>query len=97
MLPTWVESRKKSVMPWVVLVVSPAEDWVLATTLLPDEPTSDSLWDVLAETIKKPVSGTAHRPTRIRIEPDPRWEVLRPHLAEIGIELRNRRSNGASR
>ncbi len=86
-IPAWVESGKERVMPWAVLVVSTEHDKILATTLLGDEPTSDGLWDVLAETMQKPSTGKAHRPTRIRTEPDPRWDLLQPHLADMGIAL----------
>jgi tetratricopeptide (TPR) repeat protein len=86
-LPTWLESGTESVMPWAVLILSVEHDQILVATVLADEPMTDSLWALLAETMKKPASGKSRRPTRICTAPDPRWELLQPHLAEIGITL----------
>jgi hypothetical protein len=86
-IPAWVESEKARVIPWAVLVVSPEQGLILATELVPAEPTADRLWDVLAETMKKPAKGDPHRPARIRTEPDARWDLLQPYLADLGIAL----------
>ncbi len=95
-IPAWVESGKERVMPWAVLIVSTEHDKLLATSLLTGEPTSDGLWDVLAETMQKPVKGKPHRPTRIRTEADPRLGSAPTASGRHGDRARNRRSPGAS-
>jgi hypothetical protein len=37
--------------------------------------------------MQHPAAGEPHRPTEFQVRPDERWEALRPHLDEIGVEL----------
>jgi len=89
--PKWVESDGERVLPWVVLVVNRDSGLVVTTKLVTEEPTTDLLWDELAEAIRRPSKAQPYRPTRIQVEPNVRWNELRPHLGEIGIELETTR------
>jgi Domain of unknown function (DUF6930) len=50
-------------------------------------PTVNDLADLLADAMRRPLTGSARRPERIRFRGNPRWEELFPHLKELGIEV----------
>jgi hypothetical protein len=50
-------------------------------------PTVNDLADLLADALRRPLTGSARRPQRIHFRGDPRWEELFPHLKELGIEV----------
>ncbi len=50
-------------------------------------PTVNDLADVLADAMRRPLTGSARRPARIHFRANPRWEELFPHLKELGIEV----------
>lgn len=50
-------------------------------------PTVNDLADLLAEVMRRPLTGSARRPARIHFRGNPRWEELFPHLKELGIEV----------
>ena len=50
-------------------------------------PTVNDLADLLADALRRPLTGSARRPERIHFRGDPRWEELFPHLKELGIEV----------
>jgi hypothetical protein len=50
-------------------------------------PTVNDLADLLAEAMRRPLTGTDRRPERIHMRNNPRWEELVPHLKELGIEV----------
>jgi hypothetical protein len=39
------------------------------------------------QAMQYPAAGEPHRPTELQVRPDERWEALRPHLDEIGVNL----------
>jgi hypothetical protein len=49
-------------------------------------PTVNDLADLLADAMRRPLTGSARRPDRIHFRANPRWEELFPHLKELGIE-----------
>ncbi len=49
-------------------------------------PGVNDLAALLAGAMKRPLTGTAHRPGRVLVRKNPRWEELFPHLEEVGIE-----------
>jgi hypothetical protein len=51
------------------------------------EPSAALLWDTLAQAMQHPAAGLPHRPAQIQVRPDDRWESLREHLEEVGVEL----------
>ncbi len=50
-------------------------------------PTVNDLADLLADAMRRPLTGSARRPERIHFRGNPRWEELFPHLKELGIEV----------
>src|ERR1700751_5135956 len=49
-------------------------------------PTVNDLADLLADAMRRPLTGSAHRPARIHFRANPRWDELFPHLKELGVE-----------
>lgn len=45
------------------------------------------VWDSLAEAVRKPLAGPAHRPAMLQVRPGACWERLRPHFDEMGIAV----------
>lgn len=49
-------------------------------------PNANDLADLLADAMRRPMTGSAHRPDHIHFRDNPRWEALYPHLKQIGVE-----------
>jgi hypothetical protein len=49
-------------------------------------PTVNDLADLLADAMRRPLTGPARRPDRIHFRANPRWDELFPHLKELGVE-----------
>src|SRR5262249_17760663 len=86
-LPNWIRDGGKPMRPWVVVVTSRSNDLVLSHEILEETPSGAQLWDVLVQAMQHPAAGEPHRPTELHVRPDERWEALRLHLDEIGVEL----------
>ncbi len=86
-LPSWVQVAGEMVRLWIVLVTSPSNDLVLAHELSEEEPLAAVLWDALAQAMQQPAAGTPHRPTELHVRTEERWESLKPHLEEIGVQV----------
>lgn len=50
-------------------------------------PTVNDLADLLADAMRRPLTGDPRRPERFHLRANPRWEELFPHLKELGIEV----------
>ncbi len=50
-------------------------------------PTVNDLADLLADAMRRPLTGSARRPQHLHLRGNPRWEELFPHLKEIGVEV----------
>jgi hypothetical protein len=50
-------------------------------------PTVNDLADLLANAMRRPLTGSTRRPVSIHFRGNPRWEELFPHLKELGIEV----------
>jgi uncharacterized protein DUF6930 len=50
-------------------------------------PSFNDLADLLANAMRRPVTGEDHRPRHIHFRGNPRWEELFPHLKEIDVEV----------
>jgi len=46
---------------------------------------------LLAQAMRRPFAGPAHRPRRVQVRGHPQWRELFPHLEELGIEASVRR------
>jgi hypothetical protein len=42
---------------------------------------------LLAQAMRRPVAGKAHRPHRLHVRGHPQWRELFPHLEELGIKV----------
>jgi hypothetical protein len=86
-LPIWVGDRGEEIRPWVVLIADPSSGLILGQRLVEQAPTTETLWDTLAEGMQRPLMGRPHRPARIEVGPDERWTGLEAPLAELGVTL----------
>jgi hypothetical protein len=50
-------------------------------------PDVNDLADLLAAAMRRPMTDQAHRPRRISVRGNPRWEELFPHLQQLGVEV----------
>ena len=50
-------------------------------------PTVNDLADLLADAMRRPLTGSARRPEHLHFRANPRWEELFPHLKELGVEV----------
>jgi hypothetical protein len=73
--------------PWNVLVTSSSNDLVLAHQMSDETPSAALIWDTLVQAMQHPAVGQPHRPTELQVRADERWESLKPHLDEIGVNL----------
>jgi tetratricopeptide (TPR) repeat protein len=83
----WIQIAGEPVRPWLVVVANRTSDLILGHHITEEPPTSAFLFDALAQAMQHPLAGEAHRPARLQVCPDERWESLRPHLEEIGVAL----------
>src|SRR3954452_3790435 len=49
-------------------------------------PTVNDVADLLADAMRRPLTGSARRPEHLHFRANPRWDELFPHLKELGIE-----------
>lgn len=69
------------------LVVSTPQNSPLVCLPVDYTPDVNDLADLLAAAMRRPMTDTAHRPRRIAVQGNPRWEELFPHLGQLGIEV----------
>ena len=50
-------------------------------------PTINDLADLLADAMRRPLTGSARRPDHMHFRANPRWDELFPHLNELGVEV----------
>ena len=68
------------------LVVVQGEGSVLAEEQVEHAPDVNDLAALLARAMRRPLTGRGHRPKRVRVRKNPRWQELFPHLEEVGVE-----------
>jgi len=86
-MPNWIRIAGKPMRSWIILVTSRSNDLVLAHGLPDESPSPALLWDTLVQAMQQPAAGEPHRPTEIQVRADERWESLRHHTEEIGVNL----------
>ncbi len=69
------------------LVVKKRGGSTLAEMQVEGRPSVNDMATLLANAMKQPLTGGAHRPRRILVRKNPRWQPLFPHLEEIGVEV----------
>ena len=69
------------------LVVVQGEGSVLAEEQVEHTPDVNDLATLLAHAMRRPLCGRGHRPKRVRVRKNPRWQELFPHLQEVGVEV----------
>ena len=80
-----IEVGGERIRPWMVLVSSRSRELVLGHAMVEQEPTADSLWDILTGAMEHPAMGDPHRPTEIQVRADSTWEALEAPLEAIGV------------
>jgi hypothetical protein len=58
---------------------------LLAVSLAEGRPTVNDMATLLAQAMRRPLTGKAHRPRRLHVRGHPQWRELFPHLEELGI------------
>jgi hypothetical protein len=91
---TWEADFKKLPQPlsqnetrYLGLVVVKRGGTLLAQEEVEHTPTVNDLATLLGYAMSRPLSGRGHRPKRIRVRKNPRWQELFPHLQEVGVEV----------
>lgn len=69
------------------LVVSKEGGVVLAQSQVQGRPAASDLAALLAQAMRRPLTGEAHRPRRLHLRGHRQWQELFPQLGELGIEV----------
>jgi hypothetical protein len=73
---------------WLGLVVSHHDGSVVAQDILEHAPDVNDLATLLAEAMQRPLmEQTRCRPKAFHLRDNPEWDELRPHLAQLRIEV----------
>jgi hypothetical protein len=68
------------------MVVAPDGSF-LADSHIEGRPTVNDMATLLANAMRRPLAGKAHRPRRLHVRGHPQWRELFPHLEELGIKV----------
>jgi hypothetical protein len=80
-----VRQGDELIRPWLVLVASRDEGFILGFHVVPDEPSPAEVWQTLARAMAQPAAGEPHRPTEVLLA-RPDWaEELEPYLEKVGV------------
>ncbi len=85
--PKWVNAGGEPVRPWVIMALNRTNNLVLGHQIVEAAPTAALLWDTLVQAMQHPPAGKPHRPRELQVRADERWETLRPHFEQVGIQL----------
>jgi hypothetical protein len=69
------------------LVVLKEGGSVLAHAQVEGRPAASDLAALLAQAMKRPLTGEAHRPRRLHVRGHRQWQELFPHLEQLGIDV----------
>jgi hypothetical protein len=72
------------------MVVAPDGSF-LADARVEGRPTVNDMATLLAQAMRRPPAGKAHRPRRLHVRGHPQWRELFPHLEGLGIKVAVRR------
>jgi hypothetical protein len=82
----WRVGPTEPVRGWMGLVVH-QEDWLVAETQMEQPPSINDMATLLANAMCRPYGEHRCRPRTIRLRKRREWELLHPHLAQLGIEV----------
>ena len=68
-------------------IVATKKGEVLAETHVEGRPEANDLAALLTQAMRRPATGTAHRPSRLYLRGHHQWRDLFPHLEELGIDV----------
>src|SRR6266446_5551179 len=68
------------------MVVAPDGSF-LADSHVKGRPTVNDMATLLAQAMRRPLTGGAHRPRRLHVRGHPQWRELFQHLDELGIKV----------
>jgi Domain of unknown function (DUF6930) len=68
------------------MVVGPDGSF-LAESYVEGRPTVNDMATLLAQAMRRPLTGKAHKPRRLHVRGHPQWRELFPHLDELGIQV----------
>jgi hypothetical protein len=68
------------------MVVAPDGSF-LADSHVEGRPTVNDMATLLANAMRRPLTGKAHRPRRLHVRGHPQWRELFPHLEELGVKV----------
>ena len=69
------------------MVVAKKGGLLLAESHVEGRPSVNDLATLLAQAMRRPLTGDAHRPRRIHVRGHHQWRELFPHLEELGIQI----------
>jgi hypothetical protein len=72
---------------YIGMVLTQPDGFLRAEAEIERSPTVNDLATLLAHAMKRPLVGGYHRPRRIQLRENPKWQPLFPALKEIGIEV----------
>jgi hypothetical protein len=73
------------------LVVAKRGSSVLTQSQVEGRPSVNDLATLLAQAMRRPLTGGAHRPRRLHVRRHPQWRELFPHPEALGIDVLVRR------
>ncbi len=79
--------RRRGRIQWIGLVVSMTDGFLLADLFVESAPSVNDLAKLLADAMRRPLVEGPHRPRSIRLQTEPEWNELVPHLKQLGIEV----------
>lgn len=69
------------------LVVRKSDESLLAQSQIDGRPKADELSALLTAAMQRPLTGKAHRPSRLHVRRHRQWQELFPPLEELGIQV----------
>lgn len=81
------QSGKKKGSYYVGMVVTQPDGFLLAMSEIERAPTVNDLATLLANAMRRPLVLGQHRPLRLHLRKNSKWEPLFPALKELGIEV----------
>ena len=69
------------------MVVAQPDAALLADSHVEGRPTVNDMAALLAQAMRRPLTGKAHRPKAIHVRGHPQWRELFAHLAEVGVKV----------